>query len=174
LPEVIHFSNLNPNGPIWMTVMLIDSEVRRARDCKTHIVDRLTEVLFLQLLHQHIADNKQATGFFAALRDRRIHEALMLIHREPAYDWTLTSLGERAGMSRATLTRHFQNAVGVSPVAYITNWRIMKAYNAIKYSTTSLEQIAISTGFASARTLAKAFQRQYGCTPHELRRARVE
>jgi transcriptional regulator GlxA family with amidase domain len=79
-------------------------------------------------------------------------------------------LGERVGMSRATLVRHFQSSVGLAPMAYILNWRMMKAYNLIKYSNANLEHIAEQVGFASARTLSKAFQRQYAVTPSELRR----
>ncbi len=106
-----------------------------------------------------------------ALRDRRVYRALTLIHQEPDFNWSLSSLGERVGMSRATLVRHFQDAVGVAPMTYIKNWRLMKAYNATKHTSAPLEQIATSIGFASARTLARAFERQYGFTPNELRRA---
>ncbi len=73
-------------------------------------------------------------------------------------------------MSRATLNRKFQQAVGMGPIAYLTKWRIMKAYSLAKYSARSLEQIAESIGFASARTLSKAFKRHYGYTPQDLRR----
>lgn len=171
LPEVLHFPKLKSTEPVWMTVMLIDAEIRRSRNHHSQIVDRLTEVLFLQLLNHYVSENRQASGFLAALSDRRIHRALTLIHQQPDFDWTLTALGERVGMSRATLVRHFQNTVGVAPMAYIKSWRIMKAYNAIKNSSAPLEQIAESMGYASARTLARAFERQYGCTPSEMRRA---
>jgi len=95
---------------------------------------------------------------------------LSLIHRDPAFDWTLASLGEQVGMSRATLVRHFREAIGVAPMAYIQNWRIMKAYNQIKYTSTPPERVAESTGFGSVRTLNKSFQRHYEYTPNELRR----
>lgn len=170
LPQILHFPELKPTAPIWVTVTLIDAEMRRARDRGGPIVDRLAEVLFLQLLNHYVTENREETGFLAALGDRRVHQALALIHREPNFDWSLSSLGERIGMSRATLVRHFQDAVGVAPMTYITNWRIMKAYNLVKYSNARLEQIAETVGFGSARTLSKAFQRHYGCTPNELRR----
>ena len=140
----------------------------------SRIADRLTEVLFLQLLNHYVRENEEASGFLAALRDRRVYRALSLIHREPEFNWTLTSLGERVGMSRATLVRRFQDVVGVAPMAYIADWRIMKAHNLIKNSATPFEQIADATGFASARTLSRAFQRHYGCTPNELRRSQIE
>ena len=129
----------------------------------------MTEVLFLQLLHYYVEEDDEATGFFAALRDHRVHRALTLIHQDPAFQWSLSTLGAKAGMSRATLTRHFQNKVGIAPMAYINNLRIMKAFNLIKHGSESLEQIADMVGFASARTLNKAFRRHYGYTPSELR-----
>jgi transcriptional regulator GlxA family with amidase domain len=55
-------------------------------------------------------------------------------------------------------------------MTYIHNWRIMKAYSLVKYSNATLQRIAETVGFASARTLTKAFQRHYGCTPNALRR----
>lgn len=169
LPGMLHFPELQASDPIWMTVTLIDGEMQRLQGKGGPIIDRLTEVLFLQLLNCHIAESEKAIGFLAALKNRRILRALTLIHAEPDFDWSLESLGERVGMSRATLVRHFQSAVGVAPMKYITNWRIIKAFNLIKYTSTPLEQIADTVGFASARTLSRAFHRHYDFTPKEVR-----
>jgi AraC-like DNA-binding protein len=173
-PEMMHFSMLEPGGPIWSVVNLIDAEMQSNQNRSSRITDRLTEVLFLQLLNHYVHESDGTTGFLAALRDRRVYRALSLIHQEPEFNWTLTLLGERVGMSRATLVRRFQDVVGVAPMAYIADWRIMKAHNMVKYSATQFEHIADATGFASARTLSRAFQRHYGCTPSELRRSTSE
>jgi AraC-like DNA-binding protein len=170
LPDILHFSKLMTDDSIWATVTLIEVEMKRADGKGGPIIDRLTEVLFLQLLHCHIPTDEQAAGFIAALKDHRIHKALALVHAEPESDWSLDLLSEKVGMSRATLVRHFQNTVGMTPMKYITNWRITKAFSLIKYSSLPLEQAADAVGFASARTLNRAFLRQYGFTPNELRR----
>jgi AraC-like DNA-binding protein len=170
LPEVLHFPELKPTEPTWITATLIDTEVLRTQQNRSPIVDRLAEVLFLQLLHRYVEGRDDATGFIAALRDRRVHRALTLIHRQPSFDWSLSSLSEQVGMSRATLIRRFQDEVGMAPMTYIANWRIMKAHNLIRHTADSLDRIAESVGFVSARTLSKAFQRHYGRTPSELRR----
>ncbi len=174
LPAVIHFDAVDHAGPIWTVVSLIDAEMRNHRGHGSSIVDRLTEVFFLQLINHYVDSHDADTGFLAALKDRRVHRALILIHREPEFAWTLATLGQRVGMSRATLIRRFQEVIGMSPMAYITDWRIMKAYHLIKHTTQPLEQIAQSVGFASARTLSRAFQRQYGCRPGEVRRGVAE
>ena len=173
LPEVMHFAMVEATGPIWSVVTLIDAEMRNYCVHGSRIADRLTEVLFLQLLYHYVCNNDDAMGLLGALRDRRVYRAISLIHQEPDFDWSLSALGERVGMSRATLVRHFQDAVGVAPMAYINNWRMMKAYGAIKHTTAPLEEIATSVGFASTRTLARAFERHYGFTPSELRRSMV-
>lgn len=170
IPEILNFPKFEFSDPIWSTVTLIDAEMRRAEGRGRTIVDRLTEVLFLQLLNHYAEQNQESTGFLVALRDRRLQRALSLIHAAPEFDWTLSTLGEQVGMSRATLVRHFRDAIGVAPITYILNWRLMKAYNLTKYTSTPLEQIAESVGFGSARTLSKAFHRYYDCTPNELRR----
>ena len=174
LPEMMHFSMLESAGPIWSVVKLIDAEMQGSQNPGSRIADRLTEVLFLQLLNHYVHENEEASGFLAALRDRRVYRALMLIHQEPEFDWTLTSLGERVGMSRATLVRRFQDVVGIAPMAYIADWRLMKAHGLVKYSATPFDLIADATGFASARTLSRAFQRRYDCTPNELRRSQMK
>lgn len=170
LPGILHFPKLNSSHPIWSTVALIDVEMQRAGGSGGTIVDRLTEVLFLQLLNNYAEKNDNASGFILALRDRRLQRVLTLIHKKPAFNWSLAILGDQVGMSKATLVRHFKDAIGVAPMSYIANWRIIKAYNLIKYSSTPLEQIAGSIGFGSARTLNKSFQRHYGYTPNEMRR----
>lgn len=170
LPSVIHFSSLDESGPIWSVINLIDAEMNHEYKSNNGVVDRLTEVLFIQLMNDYIENSDIAIGFLAALSDKRVNKALSLIHKEPEFEWTLPVLGERVGMSKATLVRRFQEVVGVAPMKYISDWRIMKAYNLIKYSSTSLENIASSLGFSSGKTLTRAFNRHYGYTPSKLRR----
>lgn len=170
LPSAIHFTDIKHGDPVWMTVLLLDAEMERNRTNKTSITDRLTEVLFMQLLNRHMNENKELSGFFAALHDRRIHRALALIHQMPDEQWTLDTLADRVNMSRATLSRQFNNTVGVPPMTYLLNWRMTKAYNLLKQSSYSLEQIAEDVGFSTARTLTRAFQRHFDLTPSELRK----
>jgi AraC-like DNA-binding protein len=171
LPEVMHFSDIKFDDPIWKTILLLDEQMENTRVPRTTLVDRLTEVLFLQLLYRYVDEIPELPGFLFALSDRRIYRMLELIHRQPEAPWTLESLGERVGMSRATVARQFHKAVGMPPLQYITNWRMMKAHHLAKYSTRTFDEIAEQVGFSSARSLSKAFQRRYGYTPARLRKS---
>ena len=173
LPDILHFPHGSLTEPIRKTVTLIDSVMRHSQTQRRAIVDRLTEILFLQLLDQYLALNPESAGFLTALGDRRIHCALSQIHRRPNFDWSLATLGAQIGMSRATLVRRFRDAIGIAPMAYVSSWRLMKARRLVQTSTMPINEIAKFTGFSSSRTLSRAFKRQFGLTPKECRARNV-
>ena len=51
LPNMMLFSELDPAGSIWSIVKLIDLEMQSPQATGGRVTDRLTEVLFLQLLN---------------------------------------------------------------------------------------------------------------------------
>ena len=169
LPDILHFPHDRIDQSAWATALLIDNEIRRIGSNSSPIIDRLTEVLFLQLIEDYINNHHHENGFIAALSDQRLRHALDLIHHYPEKNWSLESLGKAIGMSRATLNRHFQNTLDTTPIAYMQNWKMIKAYNLISYSNFSMEQIAEKVGFTSARTLSKAFHKRYNRTPSQVR-----
>jgi YesN/AraC family two-component response regulator len=124
LPSIIQLSNIESNDTIWMTVKLIDAEINRTNSNKNSIIDRLTEVLFIQLLNNFIKKNEHLTGFLSALKEPRLNKILQLIHQNPERQWTLDIISDAVGMSRATLQRKFKASIGVSPMNYIRRWRM--------------------------------------------------
>ncbi|MCU7819828.1 MAG: AraC family transcriptional regulator [gamma proteobacterium symbiont of Lucinoma myriamae] len=98
-----------------------------------------------------------------------MHQALKLIHKDPGFNWSLSILGERTGMSSATLVRHFQNTLGIAPMKYVSNWRMIKTYKLAKYTATRFDIIADTVGFSSTQSLNKAFKRYYNCSLSDLR-----
>ncbi|PKF50781.1 AraC family transcriptional regulator [Enterovibrio nigricans] len=169
LPSVIHVEGIRHDSAIWRLVELIDAEIREAGSINSPVADRLTEVLFLKLLQFHVDEHQSTFGFLRAIRDKRIHQALSYLHENPARDWTLEELGKEVGMSKATLVRHFQDAVGVAPMTYLNHWRRLKAYHALRYTNDSMDKIAVSLGFTSGRTLSRSLVRELGLSPAEIR-----
>ena len=173
LPQVLHVRELTETSRMWQTVRLIDTMMKPwSPEIDDLVVDRLAEVLFVEMLRAHVQEPGNHHGFFVALADRRLNRVLQLMHEQPAHAWTVTDLAAQAGLSRATLTRQFRDKVGVGPMEYLVNWRLTKAYEAVLYSATSLDQIAVEVGFGSAQTLTKAFRRRYELSPSAMRRSR--
>lgn len=169
LPSIIHLDNIHPEHSIWMAVKLIDEEIRRTNNLKNSIIDRLTEVLFIKLLNKFVNENKHLTGFLAALKEPSLHKILQLIHKYPEKQWTLEKIGEVVGMSRATVQRKFKDRLGVSPIMYLSSWRMAKAYQMLKHSNLTLERIADAIGYSDSHSFRTAFKRHYGFTPSSLR-----
>ncbi|WP_338591642.1 AraC family transcriptional regulator [Shewanella khirikhana] len=169
LPQLLLLGEFAADTNLWLTVELINKEISQSHTLRSPVIDRLTEVLFILLMKAYLAQRPGAGGFFGALTDTRLVRVLTAIHRMPAHNWTLMALAEVGNMSVATLVRHFNGDLGMSPVQYLAEWRLTKAYQLVKHSSQSLEQIADAVGFSGAKSLGRAFLRRFGLSPGKLR-----
>ncbi|WP_424534056.1 helix-turn-helix domain-containing protein [Sphaerisporangium viridialbum] len=96
-----------------------------------------------------------------------LHEwALDRLH-EPL---TVQDLAGRAGMSTRNLARHFNGAVGVTPLRWLHDQRIRRAQELLETTDAGVEQIAARTGMGTAATLRRHFNRAVGVPPGTYRR----
>jgi len=86
---------------------------------------------------------------------------------DPAHDWTVEELGQRAGMSRSIFALRFKETVGVPPMEYLTRWRMLLAGDRMANTSDSISEIAQSLGYESASAFAKAFKKIMGCLPRQ-------
>jgi AraC-like DNA-binding protein len=75
------------------------------------------------------------------------------------------SLAQAIGMNRFVFIRSFRSLFGISPYKYLNNVRVEHAKHMLALSTHSLELIAVSVGFSSASSLARAFKKFVGVSP---------
>lgn len=132
------------------------------------LIDSLLLYILRAWLDEQPADT--ACGWAAALRDRAVASALSAIHDDPSAPWTVASLADRAGLSRAGFARRFAEQVGEPPLAYLTRWRMTTAAKLLRESDTPLSIVADRTGYGSEYALGKAFKREYGQAPGSYRR----
>lgn len=143
---------------------------RPGGDC---VIARLTELLFIEILRRHIGTlDDRETGWLAALADRHLARALACFHGEPTHQWTVDQVARRAGMSRTALTDRFQRVLSVSPMRYLTLWRLQLTAQALSTTEKSTAQIAEDVGYGSETALSRAFKRETGHAPIEWRRSR--
>jgi AraC-like DNA-binding protein len=137
------------------------------------IVAALLDALLLYIVRAWMETYERAggtSGWAAALRDVAVHSALRCIHDNPAVAWTVASLGERVGLSRAAFARRFTAVTGQSPMSYLMWWRMVVASGRLLQSGDSLHVVATSVGYASEFAFARAFKRQFGIAPGQYRR----
>lgn len=156
---------------IAANVQHIDREAALKRPGGDCLIARLTELLFIEILRRHIETlDDAATGWLAALGDRHLARALACFHSDPARQWTVEEVARRAGMSRTAMTQRFQRVLNVSPMRYLTSWRLQLTAQALRSSDKTTAQIAAEVGYGSETALSRAFKRETGCAPIEWRR----
>jgi len=65
------------------------------------LLDRLFEVVLIQILRALMESGQLRVGLLAGMAHPRLRHALVAMHEAPADEWTLESLAQRAGMSRS-------------------------------------------------------------------------
>jgi transcriptional regulator GlxA family with amidase domain len=134
------------------------------------VLRRMADVLFIQAVRAYALQHGCAASWLRGLSDRRIGQALTLLHSRYAEPWTVDSLAREVGMSRTLLAVQFKELVGESPISYLTRWRITRAANRLRSERVSLERVAESVGYTSDAVFSKAFRRITGIAPGRYRR----
>jgi AraC-like DNA-binding protein len=127
-------------------------------------LDRLCELLVIEMLRHCIENRLIASGTLAGLSDARLSKALLAMHADPARAWTLNEMAALAGMSRARFASHFHAVTGATPADHLTAWRIVVAQQMLKAGR-PLKHVVMDVGYTSHRAFARAFSRKVGRSP---------
>ncbi|MCK1794639.1 AraC family transcriptional regulator [Streptomyces sp. XM4193] len=130
------------------------------------LLDRLLDGLTVSAIrHWAHSAASAAPGWLHAGADRAIGSALDLMHERAEHPWTVASLAQRVGLSRAGFSRRFVTAVGEPPMAYLTSWRLALAADLLRQEDLPVFRVASEVGYASPFTFSTAFKRHYGVSP---------
>jgi AraC-like DNA-binding protein len=173
LPDVIHVRGMESQHPGWLdwVAPILIGETGSGRPGAETIVDRLAEVLLIQVLRAHLLDHQQGQGFLAAIMDRRINNALKVIHAGAGDELTLADIARAAGMSRSSLAGRFKDVMGEAPMAYLGRWRMLQARDLLSTTGLPLADVAERVGYGSEAAFSRAFRRAFAEAPGAFRRA---
>jgi AraC-like DNA-binding protein len=165
LPDyvVITLSSIPTLSPTleWLFVEAFNDNCGRSA-----VMDRLFELLVIQLLRHFLSDHSIGTGMLAGLADLRLAKALNLMHEQPQKPWTVGDLADASTMSRASFAAHFRDVVGQTPADYLLGWRVSLAQKRLREGR-AIALIADEVGYESPSALARAFRRKTGSSPRE-------
>lgn len=173
LPGMLLVRSTEQHAAGWLesVARLIQNETAAELPGAAFCVDQLANVLFIQLLRIYMAGLDGPRGFVAAIRDARISGALELMHNRLATEWTVDRLARASGISRTGFAVRFKNLVGMTPMQYLTYWRLQKANQAIRETRRTIGEIAESVGYQSEAAFHRAFKRHFQVGPGAVRRA---
>ncbi|MDO8189533.1 AraC family transcriptional regulator [Conexibacter sp. JD483] len=153
-------------------VPLLADEIVKDEPGQEAVLDRLLDLLLIAVLRAWFArPEAQAPAWYRANGDPIVGPALRLLHHEPAKPWTVASLADAVGVSRATLARRFAELVGEPPMAFLTDWRIALAADLLREPGATIASVAEQVGYSSAFALSAAFKRVRGISPQQHRQA---
>jgi AraC family transcriptional regulator, activator of mtrCDE len=88
------------------------------------MLNALSTAMFALILRLASEAAEAPTGLLTLASHPRLSPALEALFHEPAHPWTLPKLARLCNMSRATLTRHFQERLGRSACELLTDIRM--------------------------------------------------
>jgi AraC-like DNA-binding protein len=171
LPPVVHIQKESDKEAMRWSLERMSEELYDPQPGGALIAQQLAYMMLIQALRLHVTSGaRPGSGWLFALADPQMSAVISAIHTEPGHGWTLQTLAERAGMSRSVFALRFKEFVGVTPMEYLTRWRMMLAADKLMNSSDSISQIARSLGYESESAFGKAFRRALGSSPRKYSR----
>ena len=94
-----------------------------------------------------------------------IAHTVAAMRRRMAEGDDLEGIAAQSGVSQRQLQRLFRRHLGMTPTQYFLKARLQRARHLLQYSTLSVTEIAIATGFASISHFTRRYTELYGRTP---------
>jgi AraC-like DNA-binding protein len=175
LPRIMSLHHADDPAGQWLanSIQYSVGEGNGKADGGDIITAKLSEVMFVETLRRYINSlPAEKSGWLAGARDPAVGQALALLHREPATEWTIESLARRVGLSRTRLADRVRLFLEDSPMSYLAKWRLRLAADALRTSENSIAKIAMDVGYGSESAFNRAFKREFNIPPAKFRRQR--
>jgi len=172
LPDHIMIRNYGENSGNWLenTLRIIGAEGGRDNLGSDIIALKMSEIIFTQALRQYLETEGKNNPALAGYTDPRIVKALKAIHDAPSENWSLEELASVAGMSRTSFSTTFSQHMSMSPIAYVTQWRMELSRQRLLQTNEPLVLVAEQAGYQSEAAFSRVFKKTYDMAPASYRR----
>ncbi|NNG12178.1 MAG: AraC family transcriptional regulator [Halobacteria archaeon] len=172
MPDVVHIRQEDPARTTAMDTLLQNIAAETGSDApgSDAVVDKLSEILFIYVVRAFMVQTDTRTGLLAALADRQLGPVMNAIHENPGGAWSVDKLAVVAGMSRSAFAKRFQEVTAMTPMQYVTRWRMQIAYELLRTSKDSVTRIAELSGYSAEASFRKAFKQYAGVGPGAVRK----
>lgn len=98
-----------------------------------------------------------------------LSKVIQYMNRHLADDQSVAVLAAKAAMSQRTFIRHFKDATGTTPGAWLVAARLTHARDLLETTALPIRHVAVECGFGSEMTLRHHFRRQLHTSPSVYR-----
>ncbi|MEX3842807.1 AraC family transcriptional regulator [Paraburkholderia sp. BR10882] len=171
LPLIIHVRDEPGLSTLRWCVERMRQELRERQPGGGIIAQQLATMVLVQALRLQLSNARSdGVGWLFALADKRMRAVINAMHEAPGTKWTLQTLAGQAAMSRTAFALKFKELVGLSPMDYLTRWRMTLAADKLRHSRDSVAEIARALGYESENSFSTAFKRVMNCSPRQYGR----
>lgn len=171
LPELLWVKAEDWNSPL---LNMLADEMARDAPGQAAVLDRLLDMLLIAILRAWFERSEaKEQPWYQAKGDPVVGDTIKLIHKNPEAAWTLSGLAAKVGVPRAALARRFNEVVGESPMAFLTQWRLAVAADLLCDPEQTVGTVADRVGYSSPYALSSAFKRVRGVSPQEHRKRMI-
>ncbi|MFJ3373163.1 AraC family transcriptional regulator [Pseudomonas sp. NPDC086251] len=160
---VFPFSELENLAPVIASLV---GEFQDQAPGRTKALNLLLEYMFVVLVRRSVIERKISSGLLYALQDGRLGAVFNRIHEEPEALWTVEKLASLAHMSRSKFSACFTQIMEISPMGYVTAWRMKVAQDMLRDGV-QIKVIAASVGYSSQASFSRTFLNVVGAPPAE-------
>lgn len=173
LPPLVHVREEPNRATLRWCVERMRQELSDVQPGDFIVAQQLATLVLVEALRLHLSnERRESVGWLFALSDKRMRAAIAAMHASPGRRWTVQTMAEQAAMSRKTFALRFKETVGLSPMEYLTRWRMMLAADRLTHSRDSVSEVSLALGYESEKSFSTAFKRVMNCSPRQYSRQR--
>lgn len=172
LPAYIHIKNYGESVGNWMesTLKVIGIEAGKEEPGSHIIALKMSEIIFAQALRAYLLSDGVEQPVISGFVEPRISRALGAFHKDPTLSWNIELLASTAGLSRTAFITLFNTCMLMTPMAYVTQWRMQIAQQMLLDTNVPIIEIAERSGYQSEPAFGRVFKRHFDVPPAAYRR----
>ncbi len=169
-PQYNYIHQLNPDvfissdaNRLYQTMSLIKEFNHSNGRFESDIILRLVEVLLYQI-EETLNENSNLSE-----QQLKFHLLMRSVKKQLQLPWSVSTLAAKMHMSEPQFYRMCRKETAMTPIKYITLFRLEYACYLLRYTNYNLEQIAFSIGYADSASFAHRFKKNYQLSPGRWR-----
>lgn len=122
------------------------------------------------LMFEDFCSGRETVLYKEEAGSKRVKEMLRYVHEHFREPLSLKNIAGASGVSPQECMRCFRKNIHLSPIAYLTEYRVRMAAEELLHTDQSILTISENCGFSSNSYFTKVFQKIMGTTPSAYRK----
>ncbi|CUK08137.1 Carnitine catabolism transcriptional activator [Shimia thalassica] len=176
--ELVRFSERFPEVDTVRERYVIDdnritcSGAMAAFDLTMHLIGRdQGQALALEVAQLFMSrDSARSHAGGASSSSRVINQALALMQEHLEHPLPISEIARRTGRTQKALETRMKADLGASPAQVYRRMRLTFARKLVNETDLAISEIALRSGYEDPAAMTRAFRKEFGTTPRDLRR----